>query len=246
MYCSPVKKSRQDNLSRIFSPFYRANMTPEELVGTISHDVGMRPRRSRRDGLWEFNRLAMSTRLATATEYVSCREETEKSKPAIYNALYVDQNSPESNGYDAQHGEWNLVSVANGHFRWEATPVNRARSSVCFSTTDLSDVYPALLKLAMGLHTAFFISERDVLPHGFRTVIVAPGETRFRKCGPNYEASGVPAGTALLFQGEPWDNGRVVIWSDHGTDRYGITVWGRFFAVQIDSGFQSSHAISVP
>lgn len=36
-----MKKSRQDNLSRIFSPFYRTNMTPEELVGTILHDVSM-------------------------------------------------------------------------------------------------------------------------------------------------------------------------------------------------------------
>jgi hypothetical protein len=243
---SPMTKHRLETLTRIFSAFYRANMTPEELVGSVSHDVCMRPKRSRRDDLWEFNRLAMKTRLAMATEYVSYREETEKNKPALYHAFYTDTNVPGSNYYDAAHGEWNLISTANGHFRWEATPINRRMSSVSFSSTTVDAFYPALIKLAIGLHAAFLISERDVLPRGFRAVIVSPGEKRFRECGPNYEAAAVPDGTVLLFHGEPEENGRIVIWPDGGTDRYGITVWGKFFAVQIDSGFQSSYAISVP
>ncbi len=222
-----------------------ANMTSARLVDAVAGHVALRPKRSRRDGLWLFNRLSAKTRLAAAAEYITWREDLEKNKPALFNVVYVDVNHPGGNYYDVQTGEWNFVKHVSGKTEWQAVPPTQRRNSVCFSTTDLSEFYPALLRLAVGLRAAFLVSDRLPVVQQFRSVIVSPGETRFLGCGPNYFAAAVPAGTALLFPGEQEETGRIVIWSEGEVDHYALSVWGKFFAAQVDSGFPPSQSVPV-
>lgn len=241
-----MTKNRQHQLSELFGFLYKANMTAPRLVEALAGHVALRPKRARRDNLWGFNRLKLPTRLSAAAEYISWREDQEKNRPAIHNVVYLDVNHPGSNLYDAQPGEWNLVrhgGHGNGRLEWQAVPLTQRRNSVCFSTTDLSEFYPALVKLAVGLHAAFLVSERTPVLQRFRAVIVAPGETRFQQCGPNFFSPAVPPGTALLFPGEQEETGRIVTWPDGDVDRYAITIWGKFFAAQIDSGFPALQSV---
>jgi hypothetical protein len=181
-----------------------------------------------------------------AAQYISTRLEADRNRPALQHVVYFDQNYPSSNYYDAQHGEWNL-RVKDGKQVWVATPPTDRLTSVSFVTQDITSFHRALIKLAVGLKSAFLIPEKDFFKKPsmfagsiatYRAVLVGPGETRFQSAGPNYEAVGIPLGTALMFPGEHEETGRVVCWNQGSTTEYGITIWGRIHAVQFESGFE--------
>lgn len=192
--------------------------------------------------------LARNPPPATVAEAEALRR---AAQPKLFNAFGHDWASPSCSFYDAPAYGWTARREERDDdlespLFWEPRPPTHLRLHMQFAFKSLDDIPMALVRLAVGLKLAFRLSPEAVAKTAVKygCVLVPPGDLRaaaFADKPENvHEVPGVPHGMALLFEGpNPEDVGLISEWSPDYPDttgaRYGCSVGGRFYAIEIDT-----------
>ncbi len=167
------------------------------------------------------------------------KDKREKAENPLKNVFLWDYISPGAGLYDCAEGDFILKDGLEGHLSWQPIAPWAFRAFVPFPLSNVSDIPKALLKLAIGQSMAFKCGATELLQwkKKYKFVLMPKGDTRTKhlacETGGATEVEGLPHGISLLFHGDGEDNG-MVVQCLQSPFCYGIRVWGRFYALQIE------------
>ena len=227
---------------------------------------------SQRTLVKQFAMMPTKDRILLATEYLQRHPppptfEEQTRKKLIDNpwghVFALDTTYPGANLYDGNMGEFYLdfqkpfagdgaaEAMTAAKLVWRPMAPWSRRKVLPFVLDDLSKLGPALVKLAASQGMAFKV-DSDVMGRWnkkYSAIYVAKGDLRLAKMadpGCVYEVVGIPPGQAILFDKATDYCGLIAEYKAHGTTLYGVSVWERFYAVELeDVAFSKSPEIAV-
>lgn len=259
---------------RLFASVVQPGETPESLREKLSVEGVQRLHgpfpKGFRGLLTKYRKLGQPARMKAALEYLTRnpppktfeekRKKQEAEAPRIFRAFIHDQCAPSCSFYDAHPCMYVAREDAKdeGKVYWEARHPFNLRVHLWFPFKSISEILTSLIRLAARLGLAFRTDGKKTLAdvHTRYGVVLMPvGDRRAAvlagKPENAHECEGMPPGTALLFVEEfPENIGMISEWHAEYPKktgiRYGCFVFGRFYAIELDSfGFDREPRIPV-